>query len=119
VTPFRRAVLGIQKEYLEQEGATRRGVLFQKLTHALDELRSNRESVTEFEMLALLGPPDFGQSDVGGASYAYLYDRFGKKDWGVIIDIGPDGIVNRIGWSGTAAWDTTHWKRFDAYPKIP
>ena len=99
LTALRSILLSLQNEYLIAEGPTRRGKHFDSLVSVLDQFGCNEPPLTEIEVLAWLGPPDFGDSDERGAQYYYLYDRFGSKDWFASLTLDHNGVLNRIGWN--------------------
>jgi hypothetical protein len=98
-------ILSLQAEYLLKEGTAHRGEQFAKLAGAVNqsivpttELRDGSaprrvptEPWNETEVLALLGPPDWGDSDERGAEYFYFYDRFAAKDWYVSLEFDAQG----------------------------
>ncbi len=77
--------------------------------------------MTELEILSLLGEPDYADEDQRGASFIYLYDRFGKKDWYVDITITPEGFLSRMGWNATETLDLKQLqpRQFDRLQKHP
>lgn len=107
-TPQWQRLLELQQEYLGKEGATRRGRAFSDLAMAVNMMRgpssASHEAITELQVLALLGPPDFGYSVSTGAEMIYSYWRPElNEDWAVLITINSRGLLTRIGWNRMAA----------------
>jgi hypothetical protein len=105
LTTLRAVLLGLQQEYEAGEGPNRRGKRFEALVGAIDSVRWKEPPLTEMELLEWLGPPDYGDSDERGASYLYLYDRFGAKDWYVEFELDRNGNIREIGYNATSTRD--------------
>jgi hypothetical protein len=102
LTSLRSILLGLQQEYLAEEGPARRGKRFAALVSGLDEVRRKEPPMTEIEVLAWLGPPDYGDSDERGAEYYYLYEHAAPKDWYASPRFDPNGSLSRVGWNATS-----------------
>jgi hypothetical protein len=107
-------LLKLQQDYLASEGPAHRGPEFSKLLAGLQMSvpsyhgfipigeKTREEPITEFEMLALLGPPDYAEADWRGAEYVYLYTSKGRRE-AVSIQVGSRGFVDRIGYNSASA----------------
>jgi hypothetical protein len=59
-----------------------------------------------------LGPPDLIADDGKGSKVlAYLYDRFGNKDWCAHVIIAPGRPIT-FGYNATSANDYSQWKPY-------
>lgn len=115
----RRAVLGAQQQYLQNEGASHRGWLFYTLIRAIEEAKREEPPVTEVELLELLGPPDYEDSSEDGQDYIYLVDLNGKKDGYFIVDIAPTGYLRQVGYNSTTQLDFKTVKPHKPWPVVP
>ena len=107
------AILELQQRYLATEGPSHRGPAFAQLALALNQLmvptfkigvwgmgRMPLHSISEVEVLAVLGPPDFGGSNQGGSELIYRYRREElHTDWAVIIEVDSQGLVKEFAWN--------------------
>jgi hypothetical protein len=116
---LRSALLSLQQAYLRDEGAARRGPKFARLVGGISTVRRKEPPVTEVELLGLLGPPDYGDSDNRGALFIYLYDRNARRDWAVFIEVDADGTVARTGWNAADAVDLSRYAPYPAWPEFP
>jgi membrane-associated protease RseP (regulator of RpoE activity) len=98
LTLLRSILLGSQQEYLTAEGPSRRGKLFEKLISGLDQVRRKEPPMTEIEVLAWLGPPDYGDSDERGAQYDYVFHA-GSDDSYASLIFDANGLLDRVGWN--------------------
>jgi hypothetical protein len=103
-------LLDLQQEYLGKEGATRRGRAFSDLAMALNMTLlwpsiGRHEAISELQVLALLGPPDFGYSVSSGADMIYSYWRpEAHEDWAVEITISSRGLITHMYWNSLTAY---------------
>ena len=72
--------------------------------------------MTEVEVLAWLGPPDYGDSDERGAEYFYLYEKVATKARFANLSFGPDGSLSRIGWNTTSTLALERLRRYQVVP---
>jgi hypothetical protein len=110
-------VLKLRQDYLAKEGAAHRGPIFETLTQALNSLavpvlhigpsvmrQEPAESLSEREVLAMLGPPDYGSSNQAGSDLAYRFRREGLDvDLVVTISIDGHGRVKRFDWDALSS----------------
>jgi len=100
-----------------QEDAQNRGGRFAYLAQSLVEAaRKEGRPLDEFTVFLLLGPPDYWTSTDVGTGYAYLIDRFGKKDWTLFVIMDSQRFVTNIGYNATRANDLSGWKKYVAPP---
>jgi hypothetical protein len=123
-------LLKLQGEYLASEGPAHRGTAFAKLVGGLLMSvpsrrgmipfgeKTREEPVTEFEMLALLGPPDYAEADWRGAEYVYLYESRGRRQ-AVSIEVGGRGFVDRIGYNSAKAMQLEQARRYRPLVRFP
>jgi hypothetical protein len=123
-------LLKLQGEYLASEGPAHRGPAFAKLVGGLLMSvpsrrgmiplgeKTREEPVTEFEMLALLGPPDYAEADWRGAEYVYLYESRGRRQ-AVSIEVGGRGFVDRIGYNLAEAMQLERARRYRPLVRFP
>jgi hypothetical protein len=110
-------VLKLQQDYLAKEGAAHRGPIFETLTYVLGSLltpvldfrpsamrEEPAEPLSEREVLAVLGPPDYGRSNQAGCDSAYRFRRKGlDTDLVVTITIDARGRVERFDWDALSS----------------
>ena len=103
----------LHQTYLVREGAAKRGAHFAKVALALDQKRFRlNTAATQQEVLSYFGPPDYYLS--GGShitNYAFLYDRYGNKDWMVVVSLKNESAF-QITWSPTPADKLSSWTPF-------
>ena len=123
-------VLKLQQDYLAKEGAAHRGPIFENLTQAMRSLlvpvvsfepsgmrEEPPESLSEREVLAVLGPPDYGRSNRAGSDLAYRFRRKGlDTDLVVTIAIDGHGRVTRFDWSPLSALGPESLRMFRLTP---
>lgn len=104
---FAAQIPALRAAYLNAEGDANRGPKFEQLAMALNHKEMSGAPPTEAEMVQTLGPPDLMlRGPAGEASFAYFYDRFGKKDWVVYFWYSASGLT--IGWNSASANPQTH-----------
>ena len=99
LTGLRWVLLGLQQQYLSEEGIKHRGKRFGELVNAVGSLRMQEPPLTEVEVLNLLGAPDYAVFDEEGGEYAYVYSRTGEKDSVADIRVSRLGFVDRVSYS--------------------
>jgi hypothetical protein len=113
----RGVVLGLQQRYLEEEGFHHRGPLFARTTGAIDQARSDDSPISEFEVLALLGPPDFGGMSDRGSQYVYVY-KSNAREHVIVIDFNPEGLMVKLGYNSKNAFSTEDYPKPQSYPRM-
>jgi len=116
LSAMRWVLLGIQSQYLAEEGITHRGQRFGDLVSAVAATGTKERAVSEVELLELLGVPDFGDFDQRGAHYVYLFRPSGENQRTASIDVGVRGFVRRVGWNVASAVDLSKLRPFRAWP---
>jgi hypothetical protein len=118
---MRLKLLDFQRDYLENEGAGKKGPKFARLMGTLrvlcDHTLKEDAPVSELEILELLGPPDYGISEQRGAAFTYICG-----DRAYDIDIGPDGLVKDVGsrpLSDANLRDTPRWLPYSPPSAVP
>ena len=123
-------VLKLQQDYLSKEGAAHRGPIFENLTQAMRSLlvpvvsfersgirQEAAESLNEREVLAVLGPPDYGSSNQAGSDLAYRFRRKGlDTDLVVTISIDDRGRVKQFDWNALSALRPEYLRMFRLTP---
>jgi hypothetical protein len=113
-------LIQFQESYLINEGYAHRGKYFDRLAGGIDSFHGQRKATfTEYDVLTLLGPPEYGDSDQRGSLFIYLYDRFGHRDWYVRFDFDAKGKLVEVGWNASSEIDLTKYKRFPEWRMIP
>ena len=75
------------------------------------------ESLNEREVLAVLGPPDYGSSNQAGSDLAYRFRRKGlDTDLVVTISIDDRGRVKRFDWNALSALRPEYLRMFRLTP---
>jgi hypothetical protein len=93
----RQTLLIAQQRYLESEGFQHRGNSFISLAMEISTIGYQTPTLSEFDVLALLGPPDLGGSDAGGMKYVYLCADGNGQAMAVYVRIAHDGHLGVIG----------------------
>lgn len=89
-------------KYESLEGPQTRGIYFEIVTRHLDEAMSSGTIINRSEILAKFNTPDYRWRDANTTGDVYLYDRFGKRDWFVLIAYNNRGQVNEFGYNATS-----------------
>jgi len=111
IDPQLALLLTDQNAYLTTEGSGHRGRLFEQVCGRLMLYFHRQPSLTLEQTFALLGLPDCGDVDASGAEYVYFYDRFGSKDWSILVSA-QDDRVTQISVNATSANDFSKCRRY-------
>jgi len=96
VEPQIALLLKQQQVYMKTEGPGHRAKEFENLATRLMMNQIRHKEWSLLQVFSFLGMPDAGQVDEQGAVYIYYFDRFGSKDWFIMVS--ADGNrVNTIG----------------------
>jgi hypothetical protein len=123
-------ILQLQQEYLAKEGSAHRGPAFDRFASAVNSLmvppleigfsgigRKLNQTISELEVLALFGPPDYGASNQSGSYMVYRYRREElNEDWAAIISTDSRGLVDRFAWNALSA---VHVERMTPFHLMP
>ena len=72
-----------------------RGAAFAEVATALESFLSYGYAVDREHLTRLLGAPDLVYAFAGpDQDVGYLYDRFGKKDWMIVVVLSGDTVTN-------------------------
>ncbi|MDB5289370.1 MAG: 2-alkenal reductase [Phycisphaerales bacterium] len=111
-------LLDMQHQYIVAEGPSRRGEKFMNLVGAIDSYKKNGGAIKEFELLALLGRPDYSASADGRSEYAYLYDRPGGPRSIVLITTDKNCRVAEFEYNAASAVDLKTLPSFQPLPVV-
>jgi hypothetical protein len=103
-------LLELQQAYLRDESPETRGERFAALGVALMGAQT-----TQFELLALLGPPDRYTRHKDHIVYAYFYDRYATKDWRFFFSVNEEGIVDQSGVNAGELSALKDWREFPSW----
>jgi len=116
LTALRWVAIGLQRQYLINEGEAHRGKQFNQLVLALLSLQKEEPPLSEREMLELLGKPDYIKFAPNGAGYAYLFADPEPKDHVALITVTADGTVDVIGFNLASAVDLRTARIYPFWP---
>jgi hypothetical protein len=118
----RAMVIQLLYRYLAEEGPTRRGERFAALAINIQPPeRDPLRFASEYEYLALLGPPDYVDSDERGSMLIYLFRRANGVMWYVQFGFDANGWITHTGLNGVSEIDLSTYKRFPEWnmAKLP
>jgi hypothetical protein len=99
-------MLELQERYLATEGRTNRGDNFAALASKLDEFQP---PLREFEVLELLGTPDFFYITPVASEFFYVYSDSQKEKYLITIQFNEKHILRKILWGGSYSY-AVPWK---------
>lgn len=111
-------IAAAHQSYLATEGHSERGLLFEKLVTALDTpespgKHSTGKLFTRMNVFDYLGPPDMMRELQATSQFAYFYDRFGKKDWCVIVTFSETDPHAEFSFNAAETIEVDDWKEYE------
>ena len=122
-------LLVLQQDYFVNEGPSHRGDRFDNLTGHLMIACQQGLTLSRFEVLRLLGAPDYVWQDKSHSGFAYIYaaskysysypntSNVVAKTRATLILFDQNFLVSDVAFSGPDALDRNMWKPYSGLPQ--
>jgi hypothetical protein len=94
-------------DYLSKEGTSSRGEKFLQLVMQLEDKPAGHLNV-----LDVLGAPDLVRNQDTDIEWLYFFNRFGNKDWFVIVAFSKDDPSAEFAYNATSTLNRSDWTNY-------